>query len=218
MEDKEAEPPGVTRLKDHIPPENIRLVGSFGLVDPDAKLGVSLSQDFESILPEIIPEYRWSTYRSTLNTKRCMTGVISLDKFTIDIQLELNPADSVKEIVKVWKLAATSFIMAPSKAIQIFDLDEPDEPVPPEEDIPREYQIMSIHIWPARSDIEAGIKIENESNLAAFLAEKASSDTQGRVLYRSIQLEESTCGDRRKLLSIARKIKQFTEEANPLTQ
>ena len=109
---------------------------------------------------------------------------------------------------------STSFIMSPSKAIEVFGLDEPDQPLDPNDDVPRDYRILSIHIWPAPSKIGLDVKLRQELNTLEFVTEKASADTQGRFLHEVIRLEEDTCGDRSKLIEVAGRIKSAAIKAN----
>ena len=46
--------PGVVEVIKDIPPENVKLIGVSKMVNPNAKLGVSLHQDFEAMLQELM--------------------------------------------------------------------------------------------------------------------------------------------------------------------
>ena len=48
--------PGVVEVIKDIPPENVKLIGVSKMVNPNAKLGVSLHQDLEAMLQELLPE------------------------------------------------------------------------------------------------------------------------------------------------------------------
>ena len=218
MSDKETEIPGLTEFKGYIPPENIRLIGSIGPVDPHADLGVSLHQDLESSLTEIMPEYKWIKDSSTTGKAPGLNGVTKPDRFMVDIDVEINPAQSVKQIVKIWKVVATSFIMAPSKAIEVFGLDEPDEPIDPKDDISRDYKILSIHIWPPASRTEVNVRVNEEEAATRFVSEKATADTDGRFVYRLIRPSEDICGNREKLIEVVNMIKAAADEANASLQ
>ena len=211
--------PGVVEVIKDIPPENVKLIGVSKMVDPNAKVGVSLHQDFEAMLQELMPEYSWqSTWEGS-----DFFGKATDERFTVDIYLGIKPWESKSHIVKDWETVATSFIWSPSMARKMLNLPEPDGPLGPEDDLTKPIRSLSIHLWPPDSELKSeqnkqaraiGGIVKEEHKTVKFLSEKVFNDTDGRCIVALRQLEEELCGNREKLLDIFEWIKTLAKNAD----